>query len=51
MNPRLLAVASHPIQYHVPLYRLLARSSNIQLRVAYCREYGNRPTYDKQFGR
>jgi glycosyltransferase involved in cell wall biosynthesis len=46
-----LAIASHPIQYHVPLYRLLTERKNVQLRVAYCREYGNKPTFDKQFGR
>lgn len=30
-RPRLVAVASHPIQYHAPLYRALARSAEIDL--------------------
>jgi glycosyltransferase involved in cell wall biosynthesis len=48
-KPRLLAVASHPIQYFVPLYQLLAQSPRLDFRVVYCREYGISPTYDKQF--
>ncbi|MFN2453691.1 MAG: glycosyltransferase family 4 protein [Pyrinomonadaceae bacterium] len=50
MKPKLLAVASHPIQYYVPLYRSLTQKQQLELRVVFCREYGVRPTYDRQFG-
>jgi glycosyltransferase involved in cell wall biosynthesis len=48
---RLAVVASHPVQYLVPIYRRLARDRRIALEVLYCGDYGVRPRYDKQFGR
>lgn len=51
MKPRLLAIASHPIQYIVPVYRELTQKGRVDVRVLYCREFGIKPTYDKQFGR
>ena len=34
-RPRLLAVASHPIQYHAPLFRALAASGEVDLTVLF----------------
>ncbi|MFN2399746.1 MAG: glycosyltransferase family 4 protein [Gemmatimonadaceae bacterium] len=48
---RLGVVASHPIQYFTPLYRRLAATPGVHLEVLYCRDYGVREQYDKQFGR
>jgi glycosyltransferase involved in cell wall biosynthesis len=48
---RLAVLASHPIQYFVPIYRRLARDPRIELEVLYCNDYGVRPRFDKQFGR
>jgi len=50
MKPRLLVVASHPIQYFVPIYSELTRSGRLETHVAYCRQFGIEPTYDRQFG-
>lgn len=48
---RLAVLASHPIQYFVPIYRRLAKDPRIALDVLYCSDYGVRPRFDKQFGR
>jgi glycosyltransferase involved in cell wall biosynthesis len=48
---RLAVLASHPIQYFVPIYRRLARDPRVALDVLYCNDYGVRPRFDKQFGR
>ena len=48
---RLAVLASHPVQYFVPIYRRLAKDPRIALDVLYCSDYGVRPRYDKQFGR
>lgn len=50
-RPRLIAVASHPIQYFVPLYREIAGRGRVALRVVYCRDFGTKSRFDKQFGR
>ena len=47
---RLAVVASHPVQYFVPIYRRLAHDPRISLDVLYCSDYGVRSRYDKQFG-
>jgi glycosyltransferase involved in cell wall biosynthesis len=43
-------LASHPIQYFTPLYKRLARHPQIQLEVMFCRDFGVRAQFDKQFG-
>lgn len=47
---RLKVLASHPIQYFTPIYRLLAAHPQIELQVLYCRDFGVREQFDKQFG-
>lgn len=46
---RLAVVASHPIQYFTPLYQRLARQQGLDLDVFFCRDYGVRERFDKQF--
>ena len=48
---RLAVLASHPIQYFTPLYRLLAREPGLEVDVMFCRDFGVRERYDAQFGR
>lgn len=48
---RLAILASHPVQYFVPIYRRLAKDPRIAIDVLYCSDYGVRPRYDKQFDR
>ncbi len=47
---RLLVVASHPIQYQAPLYRLLAASKVVDLRVLFLSDFGVAPSFDPGFG-
>ena len=37
---RIAAVISHPIQHYAPVYRILARTPGIELRVFFCGENG-----------
>jgi glycosyltransferase involved in cell wall biosynthesis len=46
---RLAIVASHPIQYQVPLFRRLA--SSVELTVFFCHRHGLGPSFDPGFGR
>jgi len=48
--PRLGVLTTHPIQYHVPLYRKLARDPRIALKVYFCDDHGVKPSYDAGFG-
>lgn len=48
---RLAIVVTHPIQYHAPLYRLLASSSRVEPEVLFLSHHGLHPTYDSGFGR
>jgi hypothetical protein len=48
---RLLVVATHPIQYHAPLYRQLAQSDIVDLRVVFLSDFGTAPSYDPGFGK
>jgi glycosyltransferase involved in cell wall biosynthesis len=48
---RLAVLASHPVQYFVPIYRELARDPRLAIDVLFCRDYGVRSRFDKQFGR
>ncbi len=47
---RVLAVSSHPVQYAVPLFRLLAKHPQLDLLVAYCSLQGAEPGLDPEFG-
>ncbi|HKV98955.1 MAG TPA: glycosyltransferase family 4 protein [Vicinamibacterales bacterium] len=44
-------LASHPVQYFTPIYQRLAATPGIDLEVFFCREFGTRPSFDKQFDR
>lgn len=46
---RVLVVATHPIQYQAPLFRALARSTTIDVTVAFL-ERSNEPRRDRGFG-
>ncbi len=46
---RLLIVASHPVQYAVPIFREMAQNSPIDVLVAYCCMAGVETFYDKGF--
>ena len=48
---RLAVLASHPVQYFIPIYRELARDPRLALDVMFCRDYGVEARFDKQFGR
>ncbi len=47
----LAVLASHPIQYFTPIYRRLAQVPGLEVDVFYCRDFGVRNQFDKQFGR
>jgi glycosyltransferase involved in cell wall biosynthesis len=46
---RVLAVASHPVQYMSPVLRKLAQAPEVELRVAYCSLRGADAMYDPEF--
>jgi glycosyltransferase involved in cell wall biosynthesis len=46
---RVLAIASHPVQYHGPLYRRMATCAELDLHVAYCSLRGAEPNRDPEF--
>jgi glycosyltransferase involved in cell wall biosynthesis len=48
---RLAILASHPIQYQVPLFRRLAERPEVEPTVLYCGDFGVRPYEDVGFGR
>ena len=48
---RLAILASHPIQYFTPIYRRLAAHPGLEMDVMYCRDFGVRPQFDRQFAR
>jgi glycosyltransferase involved in cell wall biosynthesis len=48
---RVLAVASHPVQYATPVYRLLAEDPRLDFQVAYCSLRGAQEAHDSEFGR
>ena len=47
---RVLAIASHPVQYSSPLFRLMARHPRLDFQVAYCSLRGAEAGYDAEFG-
>jgi len=46
---RVLAVASHPVQYMSPIFRRLAAREDLELHVAYCSLRGAEPAHDPDF--
>ncbi len=45
-----LAVATHPVQYQVPLFRRMAAREDLELQVAYCTLRGAEAAHDPEFG-
>src|ERR1017187_8907040 len=50
MAVKVAIVATHPIQHFCPLYRALAKTREIELKVFFGSEAGLRPYHDKAFG-
>src|SRR5215468_10252221 len=48
---RLLAIATHPVQYMAPIFRRMAKHPHVELRVAYCSMRGAEGGVDPEFGR
>jgi glycosyltransferase involved in cell wall biosynthesis len=47
---RVLAIASHPVQYFAPILRRMALRPDLDLRVAYCTLRGAEAAHDPEFG-
>jgi glycosyltransferase involved in cell wall biosynthesis len=47
---KVLAVASHPVQYSAPLFRRMAQHPQLDFQVAYCSLRGAEPGVDPEFG-
>jgi glycosyltransferase involved in cell wall biosynthesis len=47
---RVLAICSHPVQYHAPILRRMASRPDLDLHVAYCTLSGAEVGYDPEFG-
>jgi glycosyltransferase involved in cell wall biosynthesis len=47
---RVLAIASHPVQYATPVFRLMAQHPRLDFHVAYCSLRGAETAYDPEFG-
>lgn len=48
---RLAIVVSHPIEFHVPIYRELTKDPRVDLTVYYCSDWGIKESYDPMFNR
>jgi glycosyltransferase involved in cell wall biosynthesis len=48
---RVLAIASHPVQYAAPIFRLMAQHPHLDFQVAYCSMRGAEAAHDAEFGR
>ena len=48
---RVLAIASHPVQYAAPIFRLMAQHPRLDFHVAYCSLRGAEAGHDPEFGR
>ena len=48
---RVLLVASHPVQYAAPQFRLMAQHPRLDVQVAYCSLHDAKPHMDHGFGR
>src|ERR1022692_3613426 len=51
MLPRVAVVVSHPIQHFCPLYRRIAASGDVCLKVYFASYAGAQPYFDRGFGR
>src|ERR1700690_1920449 len=47
---RVLAIASHPVQYMAPIFRRMAVHPSLDLHVAYCSLRGAEAGHDPEFG-
>jgi glycosyltransferase involved in cell wall biosynthesis len=47
---RVLAVATHPVQYMTPIFRRMAKHPSLDLQVAYCTLRGAEAGHDPEFG-
>ena len=47
---RVLAVATHPVQYMTPIFRRMAQHPSLDFRVAYCSLRGAEASHDPEFG-
>jgi len=47
---RVLAVASHPVQYMAPIFRRMSANASVELHVAYCSLRGAEAGHDPEFG-
>jgi glycosyltransferase involved in cell wall biosynthesis len=47
---RVLIIASHPVQYSSPIFRMMARDPRIEVQVAYCAMLGAETHLDPDFG-
>ena len=47
---RVLAVATHPVQYMTPIFRRMANHPSLDLQVAYCSMRGAEASHDPEFG-
>jgi len=47
---RVLAVATHPVQYMTPLFRRMANHPSLDFQVAYCTLRGAEASHDPEFG-
>jgi glycosyltransferase involved in cell wall biosynthesis len=47
---RVLIIASHPVQYASPLFRLLAKDARLEIQVAYCSLQASELHLDPDFG-
>jgi glycosyltransferase involved in cell wall biosynthesis len=47
----LVILTTHPIQYQVPIWQLLAREGRVPFEVWYLSDHGSRPRRDREFGR
>jgi glycosyltransferase involved in cell wall biosynthesis len=44
-------LATHPIQYQVPLWQALARDGRVPFEVWYLTDHGAKPSHDREFGK
>jgi len=47
---RVLTIASHPVQYGAPIFRLMAQHPQLDFQVAYCSLRGANAGHDPEFG-
>jgi glycosyltransferase involved in cell wall biosynthesis len=47
---RVLAVATHPVQYMTPIFRRMAKHPSLDFHVAYCTLRGAEASHDPEFG-